>query len=80
MPEQDALARKADDTRAGAALQKGVSFTPPMAPSVGVAPPPPQVEQAACRDPCAIVHSQAGRDKTKIAEQTLGGGIPARAT
>jgi intracellular multiplication protein IcmE len=46
-PEQDALAHLADDTRAQAALQKGVSFTPPMAPSVRVLAPPPQVEQAA---------------------------------
>jgi intracellular multiplication protein IcmE len=46
-PEQDALAHLADDTRAQAALQKGVSFTPPMAASVPILPPPPQVEQAA---------------------------------
>jgi intracellular multiplication protein IcmE len=46
-PEQDALARQADDTRAQAALHKGVSFTPPMAPSVSVLPSPPKVEQAA---------------------------------
>jgi intracellular multiplication protein IcmE len=55
-PEQDALARHADDTRAQAALRTGVSFTPPMAPSVSVLPPPPQVEQAA---PQAAVRHQA---------------------
>ena len=46
-PEQDALARKADGARAQSSLEKGVSFTPPMAPSVPVLPAPPQVEKAA---------------------------------
>jgi len=44
-PEQDALARKADSGRAQAALQRGVSFTPPMAPSQLVLPGPLQVDQ-----------------------------------
>ncbi len=46
-PEQDALARTADNARAQSSLEKGVSFTPPMAPSVPVLPAPPQVEKAA---------------------------------
>jgi intracellular multiplication protein IcmE len=46
-PEQDALARTADNARAQSSLEKGVSFTPPMAPSVPVLPPPSQVEKAA---------------------------------
>ena len=41
-PEQDALARTADNARAQSSLEKGVSFTPPMAPSVPVLPPPSQ--------------------------------------
>ena len=35
-PEQDALALRADRQRAEAALGRGTSFTPPMAPSVPV--------------------------------------------
>jgi intracellular multiplication protein IcmE len=49
-PEQDALARKADEVGAQSSLQKGVSFTPPMAPSVPVLPAPPRVEKAAPPD------------------------------
>ena len=49
-PEQDALARTADDTQARSSLERGVSFTPPMAPSVPVLPAPPQVEKAAPPD------------------------------
>jgi intracellular multiplication protein IcmE len=49
-PEQDALARTADNARAQSSLEKGVSFTPPMAPSVPVLPPPSQVEKAAPPD------------------------------
>lgn len=45
-PEQDALAREADQHQAQAALGKGTSYTPPMAPSVAVLPPSPKVEQA----------------------------------
>jgi intracellular multiplication protein IcmE len=45
-PEQDALAHQADGARAQDALQQGMSFTPPMAPSVKVLPPPPEVEKA----------------------------------
>ena len=45
-PEQDALARTADGARAQSSLERGVSFTPPMAPSVPVLPAPPQVEKA----------------------------------
>jgi intracellular multiplication protein IcmE len=46
-PEQDALAHQADGARAQDALQQGISFTPPMMPSVKVLPPPPEVEKAA---------------------------------
>jgi len=46
-PEQLALARTADNAQARSSLEKGVSFTPPMAPSVPVLPPVPQVEKAA---------------------------------
>jgi intracellular multiplication protein IcmE len=49
-PEQDALARTADGARAQSSLENGVSFTPPMAPSVPVLPAPPQVEKAAPPD------------------------------
>jgi intracellular multiplication protein IcmE len=49
-PEQLALARTADNARAQSSLEKGVSFTPPMAPSVPVLPAPPQVEKAAPPD------------------------------
>jgi intracellular multiplication protein IcmE len=49
-PEQDALARTADNARAQSSLEKGVSFTPPMAPSVPLLPPPSQVERAAPPD------------------------------
>jgi intracellular multiplication protein IcmE len=46
-PEQDALAHQADGGRAQDALQQGISFTPPMMPSVKVLPPAPEVEKAA---------------------------------
>jgi intracellular multiplication protein IcmE len=49
-PEQDALARTADNAQARSSLERGVSFTPPMAPSVPVLPAPPQVEKAAPPD------------------------------
>lgn len=44
-PEQDALAARSNDAAAQAALRSGVSFTPPMAPSQTVLPPPSRVEQ-----------------------------------
>jgi intracellular multiplication protein IcmE len=49
-PEQLALARTADNAQARSSLERGVSFTPPMAPSVPVLPAPPQVEKAAPQD------------------------------
>jgi intracellular multiplication protein IcmE len=49
-PEQEALARAADNAQARSSLEKGVSFTPPIAPSVPVLPAPPQVEKAAPPD------------------------------
>ena len=49
-PEQDALARTADNARAQSSLERGVSFTPPMAPSVPVLPAPSRVEKAAPPD------------------------------
>jgi intracellular multiplication protein IcmE len=49
-PEQAALARTADGARAQSSLERGASFTPPMAPSVPVLPPPSQVEKAAPQD------------------------------
>jgi intracellular multiplication protein IcmE len=49
-PEQEALARTADNAQARSSLEKGVSFTPPMAPSVPLLPAPPQVERAAAPD------------------------------
>jgi intracellular multiplication protein IcmE len=60
-PEQDALARTADNARAQSSLEKGVSFTPPMAPSVPVLPPPSQVEQAAPSDTARHQPAFAGR-------------------
>jgi len=60
-PEQDALARKADGARAQSSLEKGVSFTPPMAPSVPVLPTPPQVEKAAPQDAARPQPVFAGR-------------------
>ena len=49
--EQNALARRANDVAANAALAKGVSYTPPIAPSVPTvldtpAPPPPPASAA----------------------------------
>jgi intracellular multiplication protein IcmE len=49
-PEQEALARTADNAQARSSLERGVSFTPPMARSVPVLPAPPQVEKAAPQD------------------------------
>ena len=60
-PEQLALARKADNTQAQSSLEKGVSFTPPMAPSVPVMPAPPQVEKAAPPDSARPRPMFAGR-------------------
>ena len=45
-PEQDALARVANDDEARKAMRKGVSYTPPIAPSVPAVPPPPRAEEA----------------------------------
>jgi intracellular multiplication protein IcmE len=60
-PEQLALARKADNTHAQSSLEKGVSFTPPMAPSVPILPAPPQVEKAAPPDSARPRPMFAGR-------------------
>jgi len=60
-PEQDALARTADNARAQSSLEKGVSFTPPMAPSVSVLPAPSQVEKAAPPDTARPQPIFAGR-------------------
>jgi intracellular multiplication protein IcmE len=60
-PEQLALARKADNAHAQSSLEKGVSFTPPMAPSVPVLPAPPQVEKAAPPDSARPRPMFAGR-------------------
>jgi len=49
-PEQDALARRSSDDLAQAALGRGVSFTPPLGPSVPAVPPPPRAEPAAASD------------------------------
>ena len=49
-PEQNALALRADDHAASVALTKGVSYTPPLAPSVPVVnqtPAPPSAASAA---------------------------------
>ncbi|MEO8715022.1 MAG: DotG/IcmE/VirB10 family protein [Acetobacteraceae bacterium] len=46
-PEQNALAFRADTTHAQAAATRGVSFTPPIAPSVPNVTADPRVEQAA---------------------------------
>jgi intracellular multiplication protein IcmE len=48
-PEQSALARVADTRHAELAMAHGVSFTPPLAPSVPVVGPPPDVQRAAAR-------------------------------
>ena len=60
-PEQDALPRTADNARAQSSLEKGVSFTPPMAPSVPVLPAPSQVEKAAPPDTARAQPVFAGR-------------------
>jgi len=60
-PEQLALARKADNTQAQSSLEKGVSFTPPMAPSVPVLPAPPHVEKASPPDSARPRPMFAGR-------------------
>jgi len=52
-PEEEALAHQAGDARAQAALGAGGSFTPPLAASVRVLAPPPEVEQAV---PQPVVH------------------------
>ncbi len=45
-PEQDALAKQANDSQVQAAMQRGVSYTPPLSPSQLINPPPLHVEQA----------------------------------
>jgi intracellular multiplication protein IcmE len=52
-PQEEALAHQAGDARAQAALGAGGSFTPPLAASVRVLAPPPEVEQAV---PQPLVH------------------------
>src|SRR5208283_281182 len=49
-PEQDALARRSSDDLAQAALGRGVSFTPPLGPSVPAVPLLPRAEPAAASD------------------------------
>ena len=46
-PEMNALAFQADTKQAEAALRRGQSYTPALAPSVPVFPAPPKVEQPA---------------------------------
>lgn len=53
-PEQDALARKVDTERAEAALKRGTSYTPPIAPSQLVLPAPLRVEQPDPLPPTAL--------------------------
>ena len=60
-PEQEALARTADNAQARSSLEKGVSFTPPMAPSVPLLPAPPQVEKATPPDSARSRPVFAGR-------------------
>ncbi len=62
-PEQDAIALQANDAQARAALQKGVSFTPQIAPSQLVSPPPPRVEQAAPARPAAVARPPAAAQR-----------------
>ena len=45
-PEQDALARKANDALAEAALKRGQSYTPPIAPSQLIGAAPLEVQEA----------------------------------
>ena len=45
-PEQDALARKANDAAAAVAMQRGQSYTPPIAPSQLVRAAPLEVQEA----------------------------------
>ena len=60
-PEQEALARTADNAQARSSLEKGVSFTPPIAPSVPLLPAPPQVEKATPPDSARSRPVFAGR-------------------
>lgn len=76
-PEQDALAARSNDAAAQAALRKGVSFTPPMAPSQAVLPPPPRAEQAdpapaVPNRPIAVVH----RSPPMLVPETLRAAFP----
>jgi intracellular multiplication protein IcmE len=43
-PEQDALARSDNDAAAQKAEQKGISYTPPLAPSQPAVPPPSRID------------------------------------
>ena len=65
-PEQDALARTAEEAHAKAALGQGVSYTPQMAPSVPVKGPIPHAdgpapEQAAPQRPRFVVRPPSTR-------------------
>ena len=65
-PEQDALARTAEEAHAKAALGKGASYTPQMAPSVPVKGPVPHAEgpapeQADPQRPRFVVRPTSGR-------------------
>ena len=76
-PEQDALARTADNARAQSSLEKGVSFTPPMAPSVPVLPAPPQVEKAAPQNTARPQPVFAGRPAPASRADTVRVAFPA---
>lgn len=53
-PEQDALALSVADDQASRALNRGVSYTPAMAPSQPAQPPPARVEPAPVANPAPV--------------------------
>jgi intracellular multiplication protein IcmE len=60
-PEQDALALAASDQQAQGALRRGVSYTPPLAPSQPAQPPPPPVDPTVPRAADPRVPTFVGR-------------------
>ena len=83
-PEQDALAIAAADQQAARAMQKGVSYTPPMAPSQSAQPLPPPAEPASSPAPAPVpqVPHFVGRParRYRVAAPVVVEGFPPPAT
>ena len=77
-PEQDALALSVTDTQASRAMQKGVSYTPAMAPSQPAQPLPPAVEPLPAPIPAPVPPAPhfVGRPLPRVVAPVVAQGFP----